>query len=190
MIKTIGLTVIAFAFIPYLQGQNFTSSSLPIVVINTNGNTIEDDPKVAVDIGIIDNGPGNINTIGDPFTDYNGNCGIEFRGNSTQGFDKKNYSIELWTNAGADTSAILLGLPKEEDWILHASHVDKTFIRNALSYNIWREIGYWAANTKYVELVIDGDYRGLYILMEKNKRDLLSHFCFFLETKIEMVGLI
>ncbi len=172
MIHLTRLLFSTLLFLPLIvKAQTFSSSNLPIVIINTNGNNIMDDPKVAVDMGIIDNGPGNINTIGDPFTDYNGNCGIEFRGNSTQGFDKKNYSIELWTNAGADTSAILLGLPKEEDWILHASHVDKTFIRNALSYNIWREIGYWAANTKYVELVIDGDYRGLYILMEKNKRD-------------------
>ena len=171
MKKTIGLILITFAFISYLQGQNFTSSSLPIVVINTNGNTIEDDPKVAVDIGIIDNGPGNLNYLTDPYNAYNGHCGIEFRGNSTQGFDKKTYSIELWTSAGLDTSASILGLPKEEDWILHANHVDKTFLRNTLSYHIWRKIGYWSSNTIYVELVLDGDYRGLYTLMEKNKRD-------------------
>ena len=171
MKKTIGLILITFAFISYLQGQNFTSSSLPIVVINTNGNTIEDDPKVAVDIGIIDNGPGNLNYLTDPFNAYNGHCGIEFRGNSTQGFDKKTYSIELWTSAGLDTSASILGLPKEEDWILHANHLDKTFLRNTLSYHIWRKIGYWSSNTIYVELVLDGDYRGLYTLMEKNKRD-------------------
>ena len=131
--------------------QTFTSSHLPIIIINTNGNEIIDDPKVAVDIGIIDNGPGNINNITDPFNDYNGHCGIEFRGNSTQGFDKKNYSIELWTSQGIDTSANVLGLPKEEDWILHASHVDKTFIRNVLSYDIWSQIGYWGAKTVFCE---------------------------------------
>jgi len=172
--KNIQFLLFTLIFILIYQhhiSQNFTSSDLPIIIINTNGNEIIDDPKVAVDIGIIDNGPGNINNITDPFNDYNGHCGIEFRGNSTQGFDKKNYSIELWTSQGIDTSANVLGLPKEEDWILHASHVDKTFIRNVLSYDIWSQIGYWGAKTVFCELVIDGDYRGLYILMEKNKRD-------------------
>jgi hypothetical protein len=161
----------AILFSNKLKGQSFSSSNLPIIIINTNGNNIEDDPKVVVDFGIIDNGPGQTNNINDPLNGYNGYCGIEFRGNSTQGFDKKNYSIELWTANQTDTSASLLGLPSEEDWILHASHVDKTFIRNTLSYNIWRKIGYWSSNTKYCELVLDGDYRGVYILMEKNKRD-------------------
>ena len=36
----------------------FTSSNLPIVIINTHGLVIQDDPKIKVDLGIIDNGPG------------------------------------------------------------------------------------------------------------------------------------
>lgn len=170
--KYIILSIISsFVFSNCIYCQSFTTSNLPIIIINTNGNIIEDDPKVIVDFGIIDNGPGQVNNINDPLNAYNGFCGIEFRGNSTQGFDKKNYSIELWTVIGQDTNASLLGLPSEEDWILHASHVDKTFIRNSLSYNIWRQLGYWSSNIKFCELVLDGDYRGLYMLMEKNKRD-------------------
>ena len=36
----------------------FTISNLPIVVINTNGQTIVDDPRIVCDMGIIDNGFG------------------------------------------------------------------------------------------------------------------------------------
>lgn len=59
----------------------FTSSLLPIVVINTNGNTIVNDPKVMADMGVIYNGPGNRNYMRDTPNDYNGKIGIEYRGN-------------------------------------------------------------------------------------------------------------
>jgi len=146
-----------------------TSSTHPIIKINTMGNVIVDEPKVQTQIEVIDN-PSGINDISDPAT-WSGYCGMEFRGNSTQNADKKTYSVETWTAAGADTSMHLLGLPKEEDWIFHASHFDKTWARNILFFNAWQRMGRYASNTRFFELVIDGDYRGLYILMEKIKRD-------------------
>ena len=69
----------------------FTNSNLPIVVINTLGQTIVDDPRIVCDLGIIDNGFGNINSIYDTFNDYNGKISIEFRGSSSLSFDKKSY---------------------------------------------------------------------------------------------------
>lgn len=151
-------------------GQAFTSSNLPIIVINTGSSTIVDEPKVMVDMGIIDNGSG-INNITDPFNGYDGKCGIEFRGNSTQGFDKKTYSIELWTAAGVDTVASLLGMPTEEDWILHAMIIDKTLLRIPLSFYLSERMGHYSPRYRFCEVVIDGDYRGVYILTEKIKRD-------------------
>ncbi|MDC3338077.1 hypothetical protein OAW23_09405 [Flavobacteriales bacterium] len=55
-----------------------------------------------------------LNRINHPVT-CTGNCGMKLRGNSTQGSDKKTYSVETWTADGADTSVNLLGLPEEED---------------------------------------------------------------------------
>ena len=37
----------------FLQAQTLTSSNLPIIIINTNGQTIVDDPKITADMGII-----------------------------------------------------------------------------------------------------------------------------------------
>lgn len=54
----------------------FISSKLPILVINTNGETIVDDPKVTETMGIIDNGEGNINYLTGPFNGYDGYIGI------------------------------------------------------------------------------------------------------------------
>ena len=45
----------------------FTSSNLPIVVINTNGQMIPDDYKITADMGIIYNGEGVRNYLTDPF---------------------------------------------------------------------------------------------------------------------------
>jgi hypothetical protein len=64
------------------------TSNLPIIVINTYGVEIPDDPKIDGYMGIIDNGPGILNNQYDPPNDYDGFIGIEVRGQSTQMFPK------------------------------------------------------------------------------------------------------
>ena len=154
--------------------QILTESNLPIIKINTggvNGSYIPDEPKIPASFQIIDNGLGLLNNINDMPNHYNGYCGIETRGNSTQGFQKKTYSIELWNSNDEDTSASLLGMGKEEDWILHSMVIDKSQVRIPFSFYLFQRMGHYASNWRYVELIIDGDYRGLYILCEKIKRD-------------------
>gem|GEM_PF-5669732 len=56
------------------------SSNLPIVVINTGGRVIVDDPKTDAYMGIISHGPGQRNYLTDAFTDYHNKIGIELRG--------------------------------------------------------------------------------------------------------------
>lgn len=152
------------------QSVNFNSSNLPIVVINTNGQEIPNDPKIVADMGIIFN-PGNArNNVTDPFNHYNGKIGIEIRGQSSQMFPMKSYSIELRTAANASDEKSLFGLPKEADWVLYAPYTDKTLLRNFLAYTMAREMGRWAANCRFVELVVNGDYKGVYVFMERIKR--------------------
>jgi len=130
-----------------------------------------DEPKIESSMGIIYNGPGVINNINDSLNHYNGNIGIETRGNSTQGFDKKTYSIELRDMLNQDTSVNLLGMGKEEDWILHAMVIDKSQVRIPMSSYFFQRMGHYAYKWRYVELIINNEYRGLYILTEKIKRD-------------------
>ena len=151
--------------------QTLTSSNLPIVVINTNGQTILDEPKVVVDMGIIDNGIGQRNNLTDPFNNYNGQAAIEIRGSSSQSFPKKQYGVELRDAVGNDVSAPLLGLPPEEDWVLFAPYNDKTLMRDVLAYKIARDQGRYAPRSRYCELVLNGEYQGIYVLLEKVKRD-------------------
>ena len=78
--------------------QDLIESHLPIVVIEyENGvDEIPDEPRVLASMGIINNDEGEINHIEDAYNEYSGNIGIETRGNSTQLYEKKTYTIELW----------------------------------------------------------------------------------------------
>ncbi|MBX9850376.1 MAG: CotH kinase family protein, partial [Cytophagaceae bacterium] len=147
------------------------SSNLPIVIINTGGPGIADDPKIMADMGIIYNGPGVRNDITDPFNNYNGKIGIEQRGSSSSSFPKKSYGFETWNNIGLDTSVSLIGMPAESDWILSASYSDKSLMNNVLSYKLFNDFGNYAPRTRYVELIVNQEYLGVYVLMEKIKRD-------------------
>jgi hypothetical protein len=153
------------------QNVEFTSSNLPIIVIDTDGGTIVDDPKIVADMGIIDNGPGNRNNVEDPFNAYDGKIAIEIRGSSSQMFPKKQYGIELRAEDGeGDNEQSLFGMPEEGDWILFAPYNDKTLMRDALAYKLARDMGNYASRSKYFELVLNGEYMGVYVFLEKVKR--------------------
>ncbi|MFL2572930.1 MAG: CotH kinase family protein [Flavobacteriales bacterium] len=149
----------------------FTSSNLPIVMINTNNQNILDSARIICDMGIIDNGFGNLNSINDTFNDYNGKISIEYRGSSSQSFPKKSYGFETQDSLGNNNNVSLLGMPIENDWILYAPYTDKSLMRNFLTFDLGRKMGNYCSRTIYCELVINGDYQGVYILMEKIKRD-------------------
>ncbi len=167
-----GLLLLAFmAQATFSQTINFTSSNLPVIVINTNGQTIPDDPKITADMGIIDNGPGKRNNLTDTFTQYKGKIGIEIRGQSSQMFPMKSYSLELRDAAGKTVDKPLFGMPKESDWVLYAPYTDKTLMRNVLAYGLSSTLGHWAARTLVVEVILNGEYVGVYVFMEKIKRN-------------------
>ena len=154
----------------FLHAQTFTSSNLPIILINTNGQVIVDEPKITADRGIIFNGENVRNNINDPLNHYNGKIGIEIRGQSSQMFPMKSYSLELRDATGNSVDKSIFGMPKEADWVLYAPYTDKTLMRNFLAYTMSNELGRWAAHCKFVEVVINGDYKGIYVFMERIKR--------------------
>ena len=102
---------------------------------------------------------------------YEGIIGIEIRGESSQFFDKKSYGFETWDAQYNDIDVALIGFPEEEDWILYGPFSDKSLIRNKLIYELSNQMGRYATKTEFVELTINYEYKGLYIFMEKLKRD-------------------
>ena len=150
---------------------DFTSSNLPIVVINTGNQAIVNEPKITADMGIIYNGTGVRNYITDAFNNYNGKIGIEIRGNYSASLPQKPYGFETRDTAGANLNVSLLGMPPENDWALLATYNDKSFVRNSLSNRLFQLMGHYATRSQFVEVVIDGEYKGIYMLSEVIKRD-------------------
>lgn len=155
----------AFAF-----GQLVTSN-LPIIIINTqNGEPIPDEPKITAHMGIIWN-QGDYNSISDPFNHYDGPIGIEIRGSSSQSFEKKNYAVETRKPDGSNNNVSLFGFPEENDWVLHGPYSDKSLMRNAIAYTLAGWTMDYAPRVQFCEVVINGQYEGVYLFTEKIKRD-------------------
>lgn len=150
--------------------SNVFSSNLPIVVINTGGANIPDEPKVKAHMGIVDNGPGQTNYSNGTFNGYDGSIGIELRGSTSMFYDKKPYGIELRDAAGQEVDAPLLGMPAESDFALVSPLNDKTLMRDVLAHYLARTSLPWSPRTRYCEVVINGQYMGVYVLIETIKR--------------------
>jgi len=148
------------------------SSDLPIIIITTpNGQAIPDEPKITAQMKVIDNGPGQINHLSDPPNGYNGLIGIERRGSSSQDLsDKKPFAVEIRDANGDDLDVPLLGMPAEADWVFIAPFNDKSLVRDAFTHELARRIMAWAPRTRFVEVVLNGDYQGIYLVTEKIKR--------------------
>ncbi len=155
----------------YIKDLELDSTILPIVKIETDEyGILYKRIEVTGSIELIDNGPGKYNKPDDaPF--HAGRIEIEQRGESSADFPKKSYDFELQDEDGNDTSIAICGLPKENDWILQGPYADKSQIRNAFMYELGRKTGHWSPRVKFVELILNGEYLGLYNLVEKIKRD-------------------
>jgi len=176
-IKAVLFFIIAVLYIN-TQAQTFTDSNLPIVVIETDGGAnIPDEPKVLGTMKIIWHQDGSRNYMSDidnpEFLNYDGRMGIERRGSSSQTYsNKKPYAIEtLQDDNVTNNNVSIFNMPEENDWILNSLAYDQTGMRDFLAYELSEAIGQYASRRQYCEVVINGDYKGLYVFMEKIKPD-------------------
>ena len=159
------------------SNTTFTDSNLPIIIINTEGGAeILDEPKILGTMKIIQRPDGARNYMTDANTDdflnYSGTIGIETRGSSSQALPKKPYSVDTLEDDGIEDKGVkLLGMAKEDDWVLNSFAFDDSMMRDYISYQMARQMGQYAANLRYCEVVLNGEYIGLYALSEKIKRD-------------------
>ncbi|MEM7230945.1 MAG: CotH kinase family protein [Planctomycetota bacterium] len=119
------------------------------------------------------------NKLTDPFR-RSTRIGLKLHGSSSLGFDKKNLRVETRDDTGDDRGVRVGSLPRQSDWLLHGPYSDKSLLRNALSYEYSNMIGQYAPRTRPVELYFktrpggsftSGNYWGVYILVERIKRD-------------------
>lgn len=134
------------------------STGLPVISITTEGGKAitSKDTYVGCNITILDTETGN--------DIINESAKIKGRGNSTwEKFDKKPYKIKF------DTKQNLFEYGKAKDWVLLADYIDGSLIRNMLAYKVaiqFSELGS-TPNCQSVEVYLNGEYRGVYLLCEQ-----------------------
>lgn len=97
--------------------------------------------------------------------DYSGYLStIKGRGNSSWTIDKKPYSLTLAEEAD------LLGMGQASKWVLLSNAYDKTHLHNKIVYDFaqaWNMA--YSPSCQWVDLYLNGEYNGLYLLSEKNE---------------------
>lgn len=154
-----------------VQTEGF-STHLPLISIDTGGQEIpgmnKDGSTITADFELRDSDEYYSSLTDEPVLESKAR--IRYRGNSSLHFDKKSFSVKLVTQDGTPNEVELLGMDKEEEWILNGPYLDKTLMRNYMMMNISGEIMDYAPEVRFCELFIDGEYRGVYLLMESISR--------------------
>lgn len=165
------------------KGEGF-ATHLPLVEIDTGGVEIpgrmeyrEDGTKyfttaadgseaIPAHMDIVDqesayNHPGDAPSLSSAIT-------IHVRGNSSRTFDKSNYAIRLVSEDGVSNNPQpVMGMDAHHEWTLHGPYLDKTLLRNYMWYNIGGEIMDYAPNVRFCEVILNGEYQGVYVMIEK-----------------------
>ena len=158
-------------------------TNLPIVEIDTDGEKIpgrrfinektgmskielgpNGEDEITASIRVIDNDEGNNHSDDRP--ELKSRIRIRVRGNSSRFFDKSNYMINLIEKDGSNRNEKVMGMDKHHEWVLHGPYLDKTLMRNYMWYNIGGEIMDYAPNVRFCEVIINGKYKGVYVMTE------------------------
>jgi hypothetical protein len=157
------------------------SSNLPLLILDTGGRAIAQDvppgqPRTPASLTVLDTYRGRSAVLGRP--DFLGFCELEIRGQSSAGFPKRPYTVEIQDAWRKDLDLPLLGLPADSDWVLQNPYTDKPFLMNFLAFELHEKMGHYAPRCRFVEVFLKTatgrlsyarDYAGIYVLMEKIK---------------------
>lgn len=153
-------------------------TNLPIIFINVDGQMILRDYYILAQMVIIYNGEGEYNygdTIQHPnqHIDYKGYIALKYRGHSSfYNSDKKPYGFKTLETAklpkegGEKKNVSLLGMANDSKWAMLAPWVDRSMIRDILSFDLARPWMDFVPETRLCEVILDGIYYGVYILTE------------------------
>jgi len=144
------------------SGTNNISGTLPVVYINTQNRQAVTSTEVQIQMNLyIDSVIPDYHPLGSNQAPIAGT--IKGRGNWTwRGFDKKPYKIKF------DVKQKVLGMPNNRHWCLLASADDYLgFLKLPAGLRISKATGLrWTPRMRPVELVLNGQYMGLYFLTE------------------------
>lgn len=103
-------------------------------------------------------------------------CTYYERGASSRQFEKKSFGVRLFDEKGEAQNKSFLGMRTDNKWILNALYSDISKVREKLAIDIWNEISpeLQGSRMEYVEIFVNGFYRGIYGLMEPVDKKQLS----------------
>jgi hypothetical protein len=155
---------------------------LPLIEINTGGGEIPGkyyldengneqatlsetgENYVLANVNIFDD-PAENNHLTDEAEDT-GTVQIKVRGNSSRYHDKLGYTLTFVNELGENESHSVMGMDAHHEWVLHGPFLDQTLIRNYMWYNISGEIMDYAPNVRFCEAFLNGEYIGVYVMVE------------------------
>lgn len=144
---------------------------VPVLRISIGGQPVEKDVEIPGTLEIFEQHAGTLDDLDAVTPTLTTPIGMQGRGNFTWSLPKKGYGIETQDGGGLPVDLSLLGMPPGNDYALYACYTDKTCLRNALVFAFAQQLGRWSPRTRFVELIVDGEYRGLYMLWERIRRD-------------------
>ena len=155
------ILLIIFTLTIFMMKVN-ASNSIPRINITLNGVTLDEinnnDKEIKYPnnkFELLDSSNSSNNLIDD-------NIEIKGRGNFTWNLDKKPYQIKFSSKKN------LLGMGKAKKWVLLANHADASLIRNKIAFDFANFISIpYISNSSFVDLYIDNNYQGNYLLCEK-----------------------
>ena len=91
---------------------------------------------------------------------------LTVRGRGNSSFEMSKYSMKLELANKHE----MVGMPADKDWALISNHADKSLMRNYIAYNLSAKFEpYYAPRCEFVELYLNRDYQGVYLLTETIK---------------------
>ena len=145
-------------------------TELPQLRISTKGGTPIESKETYVDATYSLTNP----AAAVPTVALNGK--IRGRGNSTWGQPKSPYKVQFSNDASYARIADVLGMKKQRNWALLADYFDRSLIRNKLalslgSSSIFSDGLKWTPSGQHVEVYLNDDYVGVYLLTEDIRID-------------------
>ena len=162
------------------------NSNLPVIMVNTGKKDFPSCPvsgetasknadkmkkKLSVDVKILHDGE----------IVYDRKARMAYRGSSSLNFQKKSYAFCPGdANCGdadkgedyvktAKLNMLGIGDACDKDWVLYAAAADPSMLRNRMVFETYQAMrpGDWGVHSRYVELIINGEYKGVYVMMDK-----------------------
>ena len=140
--------------------------NLPVIFLTAKGQ-IDKVQKTPCTLAMMT--PGQLHT--DDSNSWTGT--LKLHGGVSAGFPKRSFALTL------ASSTRLLDLRQSAHWVLNAVFIDRSFMRHKLSYDLFRSLDKpdarrFAVASRFVEVFFNGDYHGLYLLMERVDGPLLG----------------